>query len=139
MTALLIKESVNQTVDNMGFSNALAACFTIHQLNHSHWAELHDDRFETRADRVTMPPTAPSIRLCAAPLLSVVSVQSVPWRSVSVSARAHWVSSCWRRSAVTGRASGCSGASPRTLQAWKTALQYFPASLSLRLTHALTG
>ena len=43
MTALLIKESVNQTVDNMGFSNALAACFTLHQLNHSHWAELHDD------------------------------------------------------------------------------------------------
>ena len=43
MTALLIKESVNQTVDNKGFTNALAACFTMHQLNHSHWAELHDD------------------------------------------------------------------------------------------------
>jgi enoyl-CoA hydratase len=43
MTALLVKESVNQTVDNMGFSNALAACFTIHQLNHAHWAQLHDD------------------------------------------------------------------------------------------------
>ena len=43
MTALLIKESVNQSVDNMGFQNALAACFTIHQLNHSHWAEVHDD------------------------------------------------------------------------------------------------
>jgi enoyl-CoA hydratase len=43
MTALMIKESVNQTVDNMGFTNALAACFTMHQLNHSHWAELHDD------------------------------------------------------------------------------------------------
>ena len=28
MTALLIKESVNQSVDNMGFQNALAACFT---------------------------------------------------------------------------------------------------------------
>jgi enoyl-CoA hydratase len=41
MTALLIKESVNQTVDNMGFQNALAACFTLHQLNHSHWAELN--------------------------------------------------------------------------------------------------
>jgi enoyl-CoA hydratase len=39
MAALLIKESVNQTVDNMGFYNALNACFTIHQLNHSHWAE----------------------------------------------------------------------------------------------------
>jgi len=44
MTALLIKESVNQTVDNMGFHNALQACFTLHQLNHSHWAELHDDK-----------------------------------------------------------------------------------------------
>jgi len=33
MTALLIKESVNQSVDNMGFYNALNACFTLHQLN----------------------------------------------------------------------------------------------------------
>ncbi|MEO3855869.1 enoyl-CoA hydratase [Acrocarpospora sp. B8E8] len=39
MAALMIKESVNQTVDNMGFYNALNACFTIHELNHSHWAE----------------------------------------------------------------------------------------------------
>jgi enoyl-CoA hydratase len=44
MAALLIKESVNQTVDNMGFYNGLQACFTIHQLNHSHWAELHEDK-----------------------------------------------------------------------------------------------
>ena len=42
MAALLIKESVNQTVDNMGFYNALQATFTLHQLNHSHWAEIHD-------------------------------------------------------------------------------------------------
>jgi enoyl-CoA hydratase len=40
MTALLIKDSVNQSVDNMGFQNALAACFSLHQLNHAHWAEL---------------------------------------------------------------------------------------------------
>jgi len=45
MTSLLIKESVNQTVDNMGFSNALQACFTLHQLNHSHWAQIHDDNY----------------------------------------------------------------------------------------------
>ena len=45
MTSLMIKESVNQTVDNMGFYNALQACFTIHQLNHAHWAEIHDNRF----------------------------------------------------------------------------------------------
>ncbi len=43
VTSLLIKESVNQTVDNMGFFNALQACFTLHQLNHSHWAEVNDD------------------------------------------------------------------------------------------------
>ncbi|MDQ2648813.1 MAG: enoyl-CoA hydratase [Actinomycetota bacterium] len=45
MPALLIKESVNQSVDNMGFYNALQACFTIHQLNHSHWAEVRDDKY----------------------------------------------------------------------------------------------
>jgi enoyl-CoA hydratase len=40
VTALLIKESVNQSVDSMGFYNALNACFTLHELNHAHWAEL---------------------------------------------------------------------------------------------------
>lgn len=44
VTSLLIKESVNQSVDNMGFFNALQSCFTLHQLNHSHWAETHDDK-----------------------------------------------------------------------------------------------
>ncbi len=43
MTALLIKESVNQTQDNMGFHNALHACFTLHELNHAHWASVHDN------------------------------------------------------------------------------------------------
>jgi enoyl-CoA hydratase len=43
MAALLIKESVNQTQDNMGFHNALNACFTMHELNHAHWAVVHDD------------------------------------------------------------------------------------------------
>ena len=38
MTAMLIKEAVNQSVDNMGFTNALQSCFTLHQLNHTHWA-----------------------------------------------------------------------------------------------------
>ena len=42
MTALLIKESVNQTMDNMGFYNSLQACFTLHELNHSHWAWVHN-------------------------------------------------------------------------------------------------
>jgi enoyl-CoA hydratase len=43
MAALLIKESVNQTVDNMGFQNALSASFTLHQLNHAHWAEVNEN------------------------------------------------------------------------------------------------
>lgn len=38
MTALTIKDSVNQSVDAMGFTTALDASFTIHQLNHAHWA-----------------------------------------------------------------------------------------------------
>jgi enoyl-CoA hydratase len=45
MTALLIKESVNQTVDNMGFYNSLQACFNLHQLNHAHWAEVHENHY----------------------------------------------------------------------------------------------
>jgi enoyl-CoA hydratase len=40
MAALLIKEAVNQTQDSMGFTNALQSCFTLHQLNHSHWASI---------------------------------------------------------------------------------------------------
>ena len=43
MAALLIKESVNQTQDIMGFHNALHACFTMHELNHSHWAWVHTE------------------------------------------------------------------------------------------------
>jgi enoyl-CoA hydratase len=45
IAALLIKESVNQTVDNMGFYNSLQACFTLHQVNHSHWAEVHESKY----------------------------------------------------------------------------------------------
>ncbi len=36
-TALMIKESVNQTVDNQGFYNSLQAAFNLHQMNHAHW------------------------------------------------------------------------------------------------------
>ena len=43
LTALLIKESVNQTVDAMGFPAALDACFSLHQLNHAHWAQVTGD------------------------------------------------------------------------------------------------
>ena len=45
MAALLVKESVNQTQDNQGFYNALNACFTLHQLNHSHWSQVHGGGF----------------------------------------------------------------------------------------------
>jgi enoyl-CoA hydratase len=67
VTSLLIKESVNQTVDNMGFFNALQACFTLHQLNHSHWAELNDDGWAAGKpeqgvpDWKTAPPVVPAV------------------------------------------------------------------------------
>ena len=40
MSSLLTKEAVNQSLDNMGFYNALNACFTLHELNHAHWEIL---------------------------------------------------------------------------------------------------
>jgi enoyl-CoA hydratase len=68
MTALLIKESVNQSVDNMGFHNALNACFTLHQLNHAHWAEVRDDGYPI-ADEASgipnwrdAPPIVPAVK-----------------------------------------------------------------------------
>lgn len=66
MTALMIKESVNQTVDNQGFYNALNACFTLHELNHSHWAQVHDNKFPAALEEdgipnwKTAPPIVPS-------------------------------------------------------------------------------
>ena len=63
MTALLIKESVNQSVDNMGFYNALNACFTLHELNHSHWAQLHENKYPValEEDGILNWKTAPPI------------------------------------------------------------------------------
>ncbi|HET6948904.1 MAG TPA: enoyl-CoA hydratase [Acidimicrobiales bacterium] len=55
MSALLIKEAVNQSVDNMGFYNALNACFTLHELNHSHWAQVHDNRFPVALEEDGIP------------------------------------------------------------------------------------
>lgn len=68
LTALLIKESVNQSVDNMGFYNALQACFTLHQLNHAHWAEVHDDGHPAGKpedgvpDWRSAPPVVPAVK-----------------------------------------------------------------------------
>ena len=68
MAALLVKESVNQTVDNMGFYNALNACFTLHELNHSHWAQIHESKYPVAepADGIPdwrqAPPVLPSVK-----------------------------------------------------------------------------
>lgn len=65
MTALLIKESVNQTVDSMGFYNALQSCFTLHQLNHAHWAEIHESKYPAAepADGIADWRSAPPVRV----------------------------------------------------------------------------
>lgn len=55
MSALLIKEAVNQSVDNMGFYNALNACFTLHELNHSHWAQIHDNNYPVALESDGIP------------------------------------------------------------------------------------
>src|SRR4029453_7776966 len=68
MTALLIKEAVNQSVDTMGFANALNSCFTLHQLNHSHWAQIHDNRFPVALEEDGIPswrdapPVVPAVK-----------------------------------------------------------------------------
>jgi hypothetical protein len=31
----------------MGFSNALNACFSLHELNHAYWSRIHDDGYPT--------------------------------------------------------------------------------------------
>jgi enoyl-CoA hydratase len=64
MAALLIKESVNQSVDNMGFYNALNACFTLHELNHAYWADLNGKDLGVGTPEYGVPDwrTAPPIR-----------------------------------------------------------------------------
>jgi enoyl-CoA hydratase len=63
MAALLVKESVNQTMDNQGFYNSLNACFTLHELNHSHWAQVHDNGFPVglESDGIPSYKNAPPI------------------------------------------------------------------------------
>ena len=68
MAALLIKEAVNQTVDNMGFYNSLNACFTIHELNHAHWAWVHEGGYPVAQEQDGIPhfkdapPIVPSVK-----------------------------------------------------------------------------
>ena len=48
----------------MGFYNALNACFTLHELNHSHWAEIHLDKTHRGLPEDGIPDwrTAPPVR-----------------------------------------------------------------------------
>jgi enoyl-CoA hydratase/carnithine racemase len=68
MASLLIKEAVNQTVDNMGFYNSLNACFTLHELNHAHWAQVNDDGWPVAKEDAgvpnwrTAPPIVPAVK-----------------------------------------------------------------------------
>jgi enoyl-CoA hydratase len=55
MSSLLIKEAVNQSQDNMGFYNALNACFTLHELNHSHWAQVHENGYPIALEEDGIP------------------------------------------------------------------------------------
>ncbi|HEY8527620.1 MAG TPA: enoyl-CoA hydratase [Acidimicrobiales bacterium] len=55
MAALLIKEAVNQTQDNMGFYNALNAAFTLHELNHAHWAWANENRYPIAQEDAGIP------------------------------------------------------------------------------------
>src|SRR3546814_11382553 len=85
MAALMIKESVNQTVDNMGFYNSLNACFTVHELNHSHWSQVHDNRYPIALEEAgiqswkTAPPVVPSAKD------KVSGERLCPWRAAGVS------------------------------------------------------
>ena len=68
MTSLLIKESVNQSVDCMGFYNALNACFTLHELNHAHWAWVNDNSWPVAQEDSGIPnwreapPIVPAVK-----------------------------------------------------------------------------
>jgi enoyl-CoA hydratase len=48
IAALLVKQAVNETVDNMGFYNALHACFHLHELNHASWGVEHPDKLTAK-------------------------------------------------------------------------------------------
>lgn len=65
-TSLFVKESVNQTQDAQGFYNALQMCFTLHQANHAHWAELNEGMAVARPEQGIIdwrnaPPVKPAV------------------------------------------------------------------------------
>ena len=64
ITSLLVKDSVNQAVDAMGFTAALNGAFNLHQLNHAYWRDLNEDGYSVAVPgpatddwRVAGPPT----------------------------------------------------------------------------------
>jgi enoyl-CoA hydratase len=73
MAALMIKESVNQSVDAQGFLTALNAGFSLHQVVHGHWAELHGGGVAMAtpedgiADWKTAPPISRALKDTAGP------------------------------------------------------------------------
>ena len=76
LAALLIKESVNQSVDNMGFYNALNACFSLHQVNHAHWAEINEDHYPVGTAKYGVVPwnEAPPVQLARKDAVETASV-----------------------------------------------------------------
>ncbi|UGQ11601.1 enoyl-CoA hydratase [Yinghuangia sp. ASG 101] len=64
MAALMVKDSVNQAMDASGFTVALDACFSLHQLNHAHWTVVSEGRSVVGTPELGMPDWrgAPGIR-----------------------------------------------------------------------------
>lgn len=64
VTALMVKDSVNQSVDAMGFTPALNAAFNLHQLNHAHWTVESDGASPVGTPELGLPDwrNAPALR-----------------------------------------------------------------------------
>lgn len=65
MAALLIKDSVNAAADAMGFTEALAHGFHVHQLGHAHWSVHNDNRAP-----IGLPPDVEDWRVAGAPTVA---------------------------------------------------------------------
>jgi enoyl-CoA hydratase len=63
MASLMVKESVNQSVDAQGFRTALTSVFSLHHVLHAHWAELHEGgaAYATEEDGIADWRSAPAI------------------------------------------------------------------------------
>jgi enoyl-CoA hydratase len=55
VTSLMIKESVNQSVDAMGFLTSLNGAFALHQAAHAHWAEVTHGAAAMATEEYGMP------------------------------------------------------------------------------------